>query len=410
MLQAYRVTSGQPAATYKELKDAPGPADVVRARRTRRGPRSRPMVAARRGARRRGRPQGRAARVPVARRRPRAAERARVVDASPNTTATCPRPARCSTRPPTASSSRRPSSRRRPSVRSATSSGAVSAWTPSSRASATAKCGSTRSFAARSCTISTPSSCASAATRSGGRRWPTRSGSRSAWPRRLADLKKEMPPPSREIEERETRDAPGRPRALRRGRGRLRRRRTRPSASKSRSAAAPAAATEPLADPEPVDHRSWRRPRVHAWPAASTASTSSARPSSRFSTTRPGATTGPAWKGTFAGGRRLQHALYGLAAAELLRRKHKKAKVTAAQYYFPSAKGQRERKRIPMQTRATRWARCSPTCARSSPSGLFVHATDKDDCKLCDFGYACGKSAREAADAKLGDPALAAAS
>ena len=33
------------------------------------------------------------------------------------------------------------------------------------------------------------------------------------------------------------------------------------------------------------------------------------------------------WTGTFNGGRRLQHALYGLAAVELLRRSYKKAKV-----------------------------------------------------------------------------------
>ena len=42
------------------------------------------------------------------------------------------------------------------------------------------------------------------------------------------------------------------------------------------------------------------------------------------------------WKGTFNGGRRLQHALYGLAAVELLRARYKKPKVTGAQYYFSS--------------------------------------------------------------------------
>jgi len=30
-------------------------------------------------------------------------------------------------------------------------------------------------------------------------------------------------------------------------------------------------------------------------------------------------------------------------------------------------------------------------------TGAFVHASDKDDCKWCNFHYACGKAAREAA-------------
>jgi ATP-dependent helicase/nuclease subunit B len=111
------------------------------------------------------------------------------------------------------------------------------------------------------------------------------------------------------------------------------------------------------------------------------------------------------WKGTFAGGRRLQHALYGLAASELLRRRQKKAKVTSAQYYFPSAKGQRERKRIAMPPAATIGA-VMGDLREVIASGLFIHATEKDDCKWCDFGYACGKAARDAAGAKLGDPTL----
>ena len=53
------------------------------------------------------------------------------------------------------------------------------------------------------------------------------------------------------------------------------------------------------------------------------------------------------WKGTFNGGRRLQHALYGLAAVELLRSQYKNPKVTAGVYYFSSHKGRQERVRIP---------------------------------------------------------------
>ena len=50
--------------------------------------------------------------------------------------------------------------------------------------------------------------------------------------------------------------------------------------------------------------------------------------------------------GVFSGGSRLQHALYGLAAVQLLRRKYKGAKVARGTYYFSSAKGGKERRSI----------------------------------------------------------------
>jgi ATP-dependent helicase/nuclease subunit B len=86
------------------------------------------------------------------------------------------------------------------------------------------------------------------------------------------------------------------------------------------------------------------------------------------------------WKGTFAGGTRLQHALYGLAALELLKRKDKKARVVAAEYYFSSAKGQQERKRIPTSATATVGA-VLHDLREVVASGLFVHAVNKEHCK-----------------------------
>ena len=50
---------------------------------------------------------------------------------------------------------------------------------------------------------------------------------------------------------------------------------------------------------------------------------------------------------SFDGGRRLQHALYGLAAVELLKTRYKNPKVTAGVYYFSSHKGRQERVSIP---------------------------------------------------------------
>ena len=52
------------------------------------------------------------------------------------------------------------------------------------------------------------------------------------------------------------------------------------------------------------------------------------------------------WKGVFDGGRRLQHALYGLAAVELLKAQFKNPKVEAGVYYFSTHKGRQERHAI----------------------------------------------------------------
>jgi ATP-dependent helicase/nuclease subunit B len=110
------------------------------------------------------------------------------------------------------------------------------------------------------------------------------------------------------------------------------------------------------------------------------------------------------WKGTFAGGTRLQHALYGLAAVEMLKRKYPKAQVNAAEYYFSSAKGQQERKRIAAQPLA-HVTGVLGDLRTVIASGLFVHAHDDRSCKWCHHGYACGKTAPARAKVKLGQDA-----
>jgi ATP-dependent helicase/nuclease subunit B len=112
------------------------------------------------------------------------------------------------------------------------------------------------------------------------------------------------------------------------------------------------------------------------------------------------------WKGTFAGGRRLQHALYGLAAAELLKRRANAPVVSGAQYYFSSAKGMQERKVIPAQPLA-KTAAVLADLREVIASGLFVHAPDEDACKWCDFGHACGRQGGAQAEGKMRDPRLA---
>jgi ATP-dependent helicase/nuclease subunit B len=113
------------------------------------------------------------------------------------------------------------------------------------------------------------------------------------------------------------------------------------------------------------------------------------------------------WLGTFAGGRRLQHALYGLAARELLARQDARARVAGAHYYFSSARGHQERKTIAAPSRAALGAVLGDL-RQVIASGLFVHARDMESaCKWCDYGQACGRDAAARAGAKLADPALA---
>ncbi len=115
----------------------------------------------------------------------------------------------------------------------------------------------------------------------------------------------------------------------------------------------------------------------------------------------------PNWQGTFAGGKRLQHAIYGLAAVELLRREFDpKATVVAAEYYFPSEKGGRERKRIATQPVAT-VAEVLSDLRQVIASGLFIHSHDEDACKWCQHGLACGRGVQVRAESKLADARLA---
>ena len=113
------------------------------------------------------------------------------------------------------------------------------------------------------------------------------------------------------------------------------------------------------------------------------------------------------YKGTFAGGRLLQHALYGLAAVELLRRQHRRATIAQGTYYFSSRKGGQERVSIPTPPVAALTEVLSDL-RDVIASGLFVHATDKAHCRFCHLGPACGmEAAVTRAKAKLQDPKLA---
>jgi ATP-dependent helicase/nuclease subunit B len=111
------------------------------------------------------------------------------------------------------------------------------------------------------------------------------------------------------------------------------------------------------------------------------------------------------WKGTFAGGRLLQHALYGLAVAELLRRAGEPGRMGGGEYYFSSEKGRQQRKVIPAPPLAS-VAKVLTDLRDVIATGAFVHAPTDAPCKFCHYTHACGLAAHERAAAKLGDPVL----
>jgi ATP-dependent helicase/nuclease subunit B len=111
------------------------------------------------------------------------------------------------------------------------------------------------------------------------------------------------------------------------------------------------------------------------------------------------------WKGVFNGGRRLQHALYGLAAVELLRRRYKNPKVVAGVYYFPSRRGRRERVRIDAPGQQA-IANVLADLRAVILAGSFVHASSEAACKFCDYSAACDQSLEGRAEQKLEDAKL----
>jgi ATP-dependent helicase/nuclease subunit B len=109
------------------------------------------------------------------------------------------------------------------------------------------------------------------------------------------------------------------------------------------------------------------------------------------------------WKGVFDGGTRLQHALYGLAAVELLKSRYQKPQVTAGVYYFSSHKGRQERVRIPTPALAS-IAAVLGDVRDVILTGQFIRTPDENNCTYCDYAALCGSRANEQAGTKVGDP------
>ena len=111
------------------------------------------------------------------------------------------------------------------------------------------------------------------------------------------------------------------------------------------------------------------------------------------------------WTGTFKGGRRLQHALYGLAALELLKARYRKPTLTRGVYYFSSHKGGQKRVEIATPSPAD-MARVLADLRELIVSGTFVHTPEERDCTFCDYKAACGGDMHAQAEAKLEDAKL----
>jgi RecB family exonuclease len=156
---------------------------------------------------------------------------------------------------------------------------------------------------------------------------------------------------------------------------------------------------EPLASPDPlvVDLGAGRLLRLHGR-------------IDRINQLKPGAyevldyKTGgfyaPAWTGTFAGGTRLQHAIYGLAAADLLRAGDPKAKVVQGRYVFPAVKAHGRQVRIPAPARAA-VVSVLRDLSDVLAAGVFVSAESDEACRFCEFAAACQAGSTKAAARKI---------
>jgi ATP-dependent helicase/nuclease subunit B len=113
------------------------------------------------------------------------------------------------------------------------------------------------------------------------------------------------------------------------------------------------------------------------------------------------------WQGSFNRGRRLQHALYGLAAVELLKARYTNPEVTAGVYYFSSHKGRQERVTIPAPSQAA-IAAVLGDLRDLIINGQFIRTPDEGDCTFCDYIAACGGKVNRQAAEKLPDSKLGA--
>lgn len=110
------------------------------------------------------------------------------------------------------------------------------------------------------------------------------------------------------------------------------------------------------------------------------------------------------WKGAFAGGTRLQHAIYGAAATRAIRAQggDPKARVVRGTYLFPRMRGHRQKKEVVAPTK-TKLQAVLRGISDVLGSGAFVAADKEGACTFCLYGAACGGEDAKRIARKVGD-------
>jgi len=108
-----------------------------------------------------------------------------------------------------------------------------------------------------------------------------------------------------------------------------------------------------------------------------------------------------AWTGIFVQGTRLQHALYSIAARWLIGARQKaKPRIIQAAYIFPTIRGWDKRVDIPQDDEEAVRNVLNDLCDTLA-SGAFIHTSEEQNCKWCDYAAACGKESFECSGSKL---------
>jgi ATP-dependent helicase/DNAse subunit B len=103
---------------------------------------------------------------------------------------------------------------------------------------------------------------------------------------------------------------------------------------------------------------------------------------------KTGSTYGYSMKGTFKGGRQLQHFVYALAIEQHL--KLETGSVEESAYYFPTVKGLAQRfVRKQDQSVRTQGLTLLENLIELVSQGIFTMTDDENDCKFCDFKSVC---------------------
>lgn len=109
------------------------------------------------------------------------------------------------------------------------------------------------------------------------------------------------------------------------------------------------------------------------------------------------------YEGTFGGATRLQHAIYAVAAEQVLRAEHPAARVARSTYWFPSARG-RQAQVVTDDNSIQRTSDVLRDVCEAIAAGAFLQAEDAGACKFCDFEALCGHEPFVRATRKLTHP------